>query len=522
MRPTPRCWPLPVGPQRRWRNLRRLAARGPRGPYGFYEAIDYTPSAGPRGRGGGRRRRATWPTTRACAWWPWPTACWTNRCRGASTPSRWSGPPSCCCRSACPRGAAGAAARATEQALPRDARRRRRAGAAQPRIDHAGHAHPAHAPALERRYTVHGHQRRRRATAAGGPGRDALARGRHPRPLGRSSVYVRDLDSGDVWSARHQPRAPRRPTSYEVSSPSTRPSSGAATAASRPTLEITVSPEDDAEVRRVTLTNHDSRPRDIGVTSYAEVVLAPHGGGRGPPGLQQALPGDRVRAGGERAAVPARGRARRADRRSGRSTSWPRRRRRPRRPACSTRPTGPASWAGAARTADPAALDGRPLSSTDRAGPRPDLQPAPARATRAGRDAPASTFTTGVGRVARGGAARWPTSTTTSAASSRAFELAWAHSQVELRHLHLRRRGAPATSGWPGAPALRRAPALRAAPRVLAPNRQGQSGLWAYGISGDLPILLVTIGEARTSTLVRAGLLAHTLLAAARAWRSTW
>ena len=39
--------------------------------------------------------------------------------------------------------------------------------------------------------------------------------------------------------------------------------------------EISVSPEDDVEIRRVTLTNQSSRTRHIEVTSYAEVVLAP-------------------------------------------------------------------------------------------------------------------------------------------------------------------------------------------------------------------------------------------------------
>ena len=34
---------------------------------------------------------------------------------------------------------------------------------------------------------------------------------------------------------------------------------------------------------------------------------------------------------------------------------------------------------------------------------------------------------------------------------------------------------------------------LRAAPQELAKNRGGQPGLWAYGISGDLPIALVEI-----------------------------
>jgi cyclic beta-1,2-glucan synthetase len=39
--------------------------------------------------------------------------------------------------------------------------------------------------------------------------------------------------------------------------------------------EIAVSPEDDIEVRRITITNRAQTPREIEVTSYAEVVLAP-------------------------------------------------------------------------------------------------------------------------------------------------------------------------------------------------------------------------------------------------------
>ena len=36
---------------------------------------------------------------------------------------------------------------------------------------------------------------------------------------------------------------------------------------------------------------------------------------------------------------------------------------------------------------------------------------------------------------------------------------------------------------------------LRAAPEVLARNVRGAPGLWAYGISGDLPIVLIRIDE---------------------------
>ena len=40
-------------------------------------------------------------------------------------------------------------------------------------------------------------------------------------------------------------------------------------------MEIVVSPEDDAEIRRVTLTNRGNRPRELELTSYAEIALAP-------------------------------------------------------------------------------------------------------------------------------------------------------------------------------------------------------------------------------------------------------
>src|SRR5512143_1913410 len=40
-------------------------------------------------------------------------------------------------------------------------------------------------------------------------------------------------------------------------------------------VEITVAPDDDVEIRRVSLTNHTDRPRRVALTSYGEVILAP-------------------------------------------------------------------------------------------------------------------------------------------------------------------------------------------------------------------------------------------------------
>src|SRR5262249_15507873 len=88
--------------------------------------------------------------------------------------------------------------------------------------------------------------------------------------------YVRDLTSGLLWSAAHHPVD--RPTdSYEVLYSADKAEYRRVDDSVATTLEIAVSPQDAAEVRRVTITNHDSKPHDVELTSYAEVVLAPHG-----------------------------------------------------------------------------------------------------------------------------------------------------------------------------------------------------------------------------------------------------
>src|SRR5262249_8273201 len=94
-------------------------------------------------------------------------------------------------------------------------------------------------------------------------------------------------------------------------------------------------------------------------------------------------------------------------------------------------------------------------------------------------------------------------------AGPRDFDLAWAQSQVELRHLHLTTAEAHLFQRL-AAPLLYAGPSLRTDPAVLAANRQGQPGLWRHGISGDRPILLVEVTAADQVPLVRQLLAAHT------------
>ena len=104
--------------------------------------------------------------------------------------------------------------------------------------------------------------------------RDALARGRDLRRFGVLHLS-RDVRSGERLVGGFP--AERRRAGRLSMSPSTRtaPSSPAATASLTTTLEVIVSAEDDAEVRRVSITKPAARPRDIEITSYAELVLAP-------------------------------------------------------------------------------------------------------------------------------------------------------------------------------------------------------------------------------------------------------
>src|SRR5688572_29640280 len=89
-----------------------------------------------------------------------------------------------------------------------------------------------------------------------------------------SFCYVRDLDTGDVWSATHQP-AGRDSEEYEATFGLDRAMFRRLDDGLETRTEIVVSPEDDVELRRVSITNHSPRARHLELTSYAEVVIAP-------------------------------------------------------------------------------------------------------------------------------------------------------------------------------------------------------------------------------------------------------
>src|SRR5262249_38259708 len=86
--------------------------------------------------------------------------------------------------------------------------------------------------------------------------------------------YMRDTQSGEVWSAAHHP-AGAEASYYEVAYSEDHAVFHRRDGTLETTMEVVVSPEDDAETRRVTITNLGTRARQIELTSYAELVLVP-------------------------------------------------------------------------------------------------------------------------------------------------------------------------------------------------------------------------------------------------------
>jgi cyclic beta-1,2-glucan synthetase len=315
--------------------------------------------------------------------------------------------------------------------------------------------------------------------------------------------YVRDLRSGLVWSAGYQPLC-RPADEYEVIYSTDKAEFRRIDAGIETHLEVTVSPENSAEVRRVTLTNHNTRPHEIELTSYAEVALAPHGADLAHPAFSKLFL--------ETEFLPREGAllCRRRPRAADQKPVWA-----VHVIAVDGRAIGPLQhetdrlrFLGRGRTPrNPAALEpGAVLSATT----GPVLDPVFSLRRRV-RVAPGTSvnvaFTTAFADT-REQALALADQYHDFRSITRAFELAWAHSQVELRHLRLSAEEAHLFQRLAGH-VVYTGTSLRP-PAAAAANRQGQPGLWRHGISGDRPIVLVRIADTEELPLVRQLLLAHT------------
>ena len=103
-------------------------------------------------------------------------------------------------------------------------------------------------------------------------GGHAMARRRHLRFVG--NLHLRSRCAERQGLVGRFPAGGVEADSYEVEFSEDRAEIVRRDGTTTTTLEVAVSPEDDAEVRRVSITNLGSRVREVELTSYAEIVLA--------------------------------------------------------------------------------------------------------------------------------------------------------------------------------------------------------------------------------------------------------
>ncbi len=318
-----------------------------------------------------------------------------------------------------------------------------------------------------------------------------------------SYLFLRDTQTGAVWSAGHQPSGVEA-DSYEVTYSEDHAEFARRDGSIATGMTVVVSAEHDAEIRRVSLTNLGSRSREIELTSYAEIVLAPQADDVAHPAFQSLFVETEFVA--DIGALVATRRPRSRDERpvwaahvaaveeqAGGAIQYE---------------TDRARFLGRGRAVRSpiSVIDGRPLSNTAGA----VLDPIFSLRCRVALEPGATAhvlFSTVVAE-SREAVLDLADKHRDSASFERAATLAWTQAQVQLHHLgvdadeaHLFQRLANRI--------LFSDPTLRPASTLLAQNERGAPGLWPLGISGDLPIVLVRIDEAADIDIVRQLLRAH-------------
>ena len=315
--------------------------------------------------------------------------------------------------------------------------------------------------------------------------------------------FLRDIQSGAVWSAAYQPSG-IEPDSYEVAFSEDQVEIRRRDGAIDTILEVVVSPEHDAEVRRVSITNRGSRAREIEVTSVAEIVLATQATDLAHPAFSNLFV--QTEFVDELGALL----ATRRPRSHGEPQVW----------AAHVIvaegetvgdlqfETDRARFLGRGRgiRTPMSVIDGLPLSNTTGAVLDPIVS-----LRRCMRLAPGVTarvtFSTLIA-FSRDEALALVDEYNNPSTFERAATLSWTQAQVQLHHLGIDPDEAYLFQELAGR-ILYSDPTLRPSSAVLMRNTRGPTGLWRHGISGDIPIVLVRIDDPEDQGIVRQLLRAH-------------
>jgi cellobiose phosphorylase len=320
--------------------------------------------------------------------------------------------------------------------------------------------------------------------------------------------YLRDLDDGVFWSNTWQPttRGGRRGEAVFMQS---RAEFRRVDWQIEAHTLVSVSPEDDVELRRLSLTNRSERRRSIEVTTYAEVALAPQGQDESHPAFSNLFVETEILAG--RPAILATRRPRSPEERPPWllhvvTGSCP-------TDNCSSLVGEPSfetdrmTFIGRGRTPRaPAAFDKPTLSDTTGATLDPVVSIRRTVVLEPGETVRLD-IVTGIA-ASRDQAAEIAVKYSDPCLADRIIELAWTRGAIMLQQLAISEQEAQAYGLLAGS--LVHASRLRrTSPAVIARNRRGQSGLWGHGISGDLPIVLVRIRDRHQLELVHQAIRGH-------------
>ncbi|WP_144409205.1 glycoside hydrolase family 94 protein [Pseudoxanthomonas suwonensis] len=315
--------------------------------------------------------------------------------------------------------------------------------------------------------------------------------------------YLRDVESGEFWSAALQPTGVPM-DQYEAIFSDAKAEFRGSKRGYESHLEIAISAEDDIELRRLRLSNRSRRARAIEITTYAEVVLAPAIADEAHPAFSNLFVQTEIV--------------------------------RPKQALlCTRRPrahdevppwmfhliavhdaditaisyeTDRARFLGRGNTprAPRALAEDEALSDSDGS----VLDPVVAIRCRI-ELAPEQTamidMVYGVG-IDREACAGLVDKYRDRRLADRVFDLAWTHSQVVRRQINATQAEAQLYERLAGLMVYAH-PLLRADTEVLLQNQRGQSGLWGHAISGDLPIVLLKITDSENIELVRQMVQAH-------------
>ncbi|WP_409574974.1 GH36-type glycosyl hydrolase domain-containing protein [Sulfuritalea sp.] len=325
-----------------------------------------------------------------------------------------------------------------------------------------------------------------------------------------SFCYIRDRASGEFWSTAHQPTL-KRADSFEAIF-----SEGRAEFRRRDAVadgdgqfetytEIVVSPEDDIELRRVRITNRSRQRRVIDVTTYAEVVIAPAAADAMHPAFSNLFVQTEIIP--ERQAIL----CTRRPRSVGEKAPWMFHLMTVHgaEPGEVSYETDRLRFIGRGRsTVAPLAMSEglAPLSGS--AGSVLDPIVAIRHSVTLDPDQVVTiNRVSGIGET-RAKALALVDKYQDRHLADRVFDLTWTHSQVVLRQLNATEADAQLYARLASS-VIHANAGLRAEAALLIRNRRGQSGLWGYAISGDLPIVLLQIGDFANLDLVRQLVQAH-------------